>query len=145
MNTKNLAPGIAIVMVLMLATAAALLATPVLANPPEDKYVASLYDNGDRYGQAIYNTNLEDDVCYELEVEVEECMALASTEVDTTIEYNVYLEESLVCTIDVDEFGNGKVTCCVDDIGTANTVTVGDEDELTSGEWRLWQQGSGKK
>ena len=33
-KTKNLAPGIAIVMVLMLATAAALLATPVLADPP---------------------------------------------------------------------------------------------------------------
>jgi len=137
MKTKILAPGIAIVMVLMLTTAAALLATPVLADPPEPKHVASLNATDARYGQAIFNTNLEDGDCYELEVEVEECMDLAESTVD------VYLNEDVVCTIDVDEYGNGKVDCCVDDISTEDTITVG--EELTSGDWRLWVQGKGKK
>ena len=141
-KTKNLAPGIAIVMVLMLATAAAFLATPVLADPPEDKHVASLGLGDDdlvRCGQAIFNTNLEDDDCYELEVEVEECIALA----DSTV--TVYLDGTEVCTIDVDEFGNGKVDCCVDDISTDDIITVVGDVTLTSGDWRDWHQGKGKK
>ena len=131
-------------MVLMLTTAA-LLATPVLAGPNFAKHVASLEDDEvDRYGQAIFNTNLEDGDCYELEVEVEECMALAGG-VGIILYYNVSINEEVVCTIGVDEYGNGKVTCCVADISTGDTITVGDEEELTSGEWRPWAKIKGPK
>ena len=92
-----------------------------------------------RCGQAIFNTNLEDDNCYELEVEVEECMALAESTV------TVYLDGTEVGTIYVNEYGNGKETFCVETISTADAVTVVGAVTLTSGEWRLWNQGRGKK
>ena len=145
-KTKIWAPGIAIVMVLMLTTAAALLATPVLAGPNFAKHVASLNETGTdpvvRCGQAIFNTNFEDDPeynGYELEVEVEECMALANSTV------NVSLNTTVVGTIDVDLNGDGKATFYVDAISTGATVTVEGDVTLTGDTWRDWVKGRGKK
>jgi hypothetical protein len=138
MKLKYLAP------IMLMAIAAAFLATPVLAKPngprPKyDKYVASLMLGEDRYGQVIFNTNLEDGK-FELEVEVEECMELADSTVD------VYLGDELIGTIYIDMYGNGKATFYVTTDPTGMTITVVYEDiTLTSGDWRLWVKGKGPK
>lgn len=124
--------------------AAALLATPILAQPTElgpkyPKYVASLLLDGNRFGQVIFNTNPEDDLTYELEVEVEECMQLAGQTV------NVYLNCEPIGTIYIDEYGNGKATFYVQAISTGDTITVEGTVTLTSGEWRPWMKIKGPK
>lgn len=124
--------------------AATILVTPALVQaqgngPKYVKYVASLEYEGVRYGQVIFNTNPEDDGTYELEVEVEECSALA----DSTV--TVLLDSTEVGTIYVDEYGNGKATFYVDAISTGDTITVEGAVTLTSGSWRLWVKGKGPK
>jgi len=138
MRQKYLAP------IVLMFIAAAFLATPALAqgNGPKPwvtKYVASLEYAGTRYGQVIFNTNPEDDGTYELEVEVEECLALAGSTV------NVYLDSELIGTIYIDEYGNGKATFYVDAISIADTVSVEGAITLTSGDWRLWVKAPGPK
>lgn len=124
--------------------AAAILVTPALVQakgngPKYAKYVASLEYGGVRYGQAIFNTNPEDNGTYELEVEIEECSALA----DNTV--TVFLDATEIGTIYVDAYGNGKATFYVDAISTGNTVTVEGTVSLTSGSWRLWEKVKGPK
>jgi len=125
--------------------AATLLATPTLAQPkgqgPKyDKYVASLEDASlVRYGQVIFNTNPEDDGTYELEVEIEECLALAESTV------TVLLDSTAIGTIYVDAYGNGKATFYVSAISTSDTITVEGAITLTSGAWRLWVKAPGPK
>ena len=136
MKLTYLAPVVLVVL------AAAFLA-PALANPPEDaKWVANLTDDdGVRFGQVIINTNPEDDGTFELEVEVEECLALNESIVD------VYLNTVWIGNITIDEFGDGKATFYVGEIAPTDeyTVTVEGDDTLTSAEWREWVQGAGKK
>jgi len=117
--------------------------TPALAQPglgPKyPKYVAPLEDGlGVRYGQAIFNTNPEDDGKYELEVEIEECSALA----DSTV--NVYLDDTLIGTIVVDLYGNGKATFYVDAISEI-TSHIDVDTTLTGGVWHLWVKAPGPK
>jgi hypothetical protein len=143
MRTKSIMP---IILAVAIAT---LLVTPAFAARPEtlgkgpkyDKYVAPLQaEDGTRYGQVIFNTNPEDNGTYELEVEIEECTYLANSNV------TVFLNETEIGTIEVDEYGNGKATFYVGSISTGSTVTVvGDEITLTSGEWRLWVKVPGPK
>ena len=122
----------------------AILATSALAEakgngPKYDKHVASLEVEGVRYGQVIFNTNPEDSGTYEMEVEIEECLALA----DSTV--NVSLSAIGVGPIYVDAYGNGKATFYVDAISTGDTITVEDAVTLTSGDWRPWVKGAGPK
>jgi len=118
--------------VLAVMTTVALMATPALAKGPKyDKYEAPLSDGSDSYGKVIYNTNQEDDDTYELEVEVEECEALAESTVD------VYLDSVMIGSIYIDEYGNGKVTFYVDGINAGSLVEVG---ALTSGAFTLWSK-----
>lgn len=124
--------------------AAAILVTPALAQaegngPKYAKYAASLEYESVRYGQVIFNTNPEDNGTYELEVEIEECSALA----DNTV--TVLLDATGVGTIYVDAYGNGKATFYVDAISTGDTITVEGAVTLTSGSWRLWVKGKGPK
>jgi hypothetical protein len=127
--------------VMVLIMAASMFIVPVFAGPGNgpkyDKFVASLELGQIRYGQIIYNSNPEDDGFYELEVEVEECMDLASTTVD------IKIDAVIIGTIDVDEFGNGKATFYVEDPSLG--VTVDGLVDLVSGEWRDWVKQSGKK
>jgi len=93
-----------------------------------------------RYGQVIFNTNPEDDGTFELEVEIEECIALAESYV------TVSLDGSDIGTIYVGVDGNGKATFYVGSISTGDSVTVvGDDITLKSGEWRLWVKAPGPK
>jgi len=139
MKLKYLAP------IMLVFVTATLLATPTLAQPPGlgpkyPKYVASLEDASlARYGQVIFNTNPEDDGTYELEVEIEECLALA----DSTV--NVLLDSTPIGTIYVDAYGNGKATFYVNAISTGNTITVEGAITLTSGAWRPWVKAPGPK
>jgi hypothetical protein len=135
MKLTYLAPVVLVVL------AAAFLA-PALADPPADaKWVANLTADDVRVGQVIINTNPEDDGTLELEVEVEECLALNESIVD------VYLNGEWIGNITIDEFGDGKATFYVGEIEPTDeyTVTVEGDDTLTSAEWREWQQGRGKK
>ena len=86
----------------------------------------------------IFNVNPKDDGSYELEVEVEEAMDLASSTV------SVYMDGELVGEIEVDEFGNGKVTFYVED-PTDSVISVEGAVSLSSGSWRLWVKGPGPK
>jgi hypothetical protein len=139
MNTKSLK-------VLVLMTAFALFAAPVLAAPGNGpkfpKHVASLEVESTRFGQVIYNTNPEDDDLYELEVEVEE-----SSMTDETV--MVYLDGVHIGDIDLDENGNGKATFYVagplDVSATGAVITVEGSITLTSTLWRLWVKGPGPK
>ena len=106
--------------------------------PKYDKYVSSLGIEETRYGQVIFNTNPEDDGTYELEVEIEEAMDLASSTI------SVYMDGELVGEIEVDEFGNGKSTFYVGD-PTDSVISVEGAVSLTSGDWRLWIKGPGPK
>jgi hypothetical protein len=125
MKYLTLAPIVLVVL------AAACLA-PALAQPNFDKYEAPLDD----CGKVIFNTNWEDEFGgYELEVEVEECLDLAESTV------NVSLDGELIGTIEIDEFGNGKATFYVEDITTEYTITVEGAVTLTSGDWVLWMKG----
>ena len=121
---------------------ASMLVVPVYAKsgngPKYDKYVASLEIEETRYGQVIFNTNPEDDGLYELEVEVEEAMDLASSTVP------VYMNGGQIGELEIDEYGNGKATFYVED-PTDSVVTVEGGITLTSGDWRLWIKGSGPK
>ena len=116
--------------------------TPVLAGPgngpKHPKYVASLEYMEVRYGQAIFNSNPEDDGLFELEVEVEECLDLA----DSTV--TVKMDGLEIGTMEIDENGDGKLTYYVDD-PTSSTITVEGGITLTSGEWRDWVKGPGPK
>jgi len=135
MRQKYLAP---IVVILALVS----LATPTLAQgngPKYAKYVASLEYAGTRYGQVIFNTNPEDNGKYELEVEVEECSALADSTVD------VKLNGVSIGTMYIDANGNGKATFYVDAITTGDTVSVEGTITLTSGTWRDWAKIKGPK
>jgi hypothetical protein len=138
MKLKYLAP------IMLMAIAAAFLATPALAQPPGKgpkyaKHVASLELEGVRYGQVIFNTNPEDDGRFELEVEVEECLDLA----DSTVE--VFLSDVMIGTIYIDAYGNGKATFYVEAISIVDTIKVEGAITLTSGEWRLWVKVKGPK
>jgi len=119
--------------------------TPALAQPGKGpkypKHVASLLDgDGIRCGQVIFNTNPEDDGTYELEVEVEECLALADSTVD------VKLNGVKIGEIYMDSSGNGKATFYVDSIDSIDdVVTVEGAITLTSGVWRPWVKSPGKK
>jgi len=115
---------------------------PALAQPRHgpkyDKYVALLLDGSEvRCGQAIFNTNPEDDGSYELEVEIEECLAL----MDTTVK--VSLDGNPIGTIYVDVYGNGKQTFYVSAISIASTVSV--DTTLTGAVWHLWVKAPGPK
>ena len=119
------------------------LVAPVLANPPEDKFVADLKDSDDRVGQVIFNTHDEDNneaEMYELEVEVEESELEDGT-------YAVYLGATDIGDISIVD-GNGKTSIDLDssiNLGS-DIITVG-TDGLASdpSTERLWVQGKGKK
>jgi len=132
----------------------AMMVAPVLAGPP-DKYVASLELEGERYGQAIFNTSPEEFMelvdeelvtvlRYELEVEIEECMDLAAEEGEVNT-VPVYVNGIEVGSIDVDEFGNGKATFYVEEDPAGSEIIVEGEITLTSSDWREWVKGPGKK
>jgi hypothetical protein len=119
----------------------AVFAQPMGNGPKYDKYVASLeYDDVVvvRFGQVIFNTNLEDEG-YELEVEVEECLELANSTVE------VKLNSVLINTLDIDEDGNGKATFHVEAISTDDMISVEGIIVLDSGDWRLWYKIKGPK
>ena len=129
-------------LLLLVFATGALLATPILAGPglgPKyEKYVAPLEDESDiRLGQAIFNTNPEDDGTYELEVEVEECMALADSTVD------VVLDSATIGSLYIDEYGNGKDTFYVESISDTSLVEV--DTTLTGHTWHLWVKAPGPK
>jgi hypothetical protein len=132
---------LAIAPVVLVVLAAAFLATPAFAGPNYDKWVASLLNESDvRVGQVIFNTNWEDEFGgYELEVEVEECEALANSTV------NVSLDGVLIDTLFIELDGNGKDTFYVDAITNTSIVEVEGAVTLTSGDWRLWEKRSGPK
>ena len=133
---------LAIAPVVLVVLAAAFLA-PALAGPNYDKWVASLLNESDvRVGQVIFNTNLEDNGTYEFEVELEECLELANSTVNVTVD-GVQIEPFNTPYIDVD--GNGKYTFYVGNITNASIVTVDGAVTLTSGDWRLWEKRSGPK
>jgi hypothetical protein len=138
MKTRAVAGVVAIlVLVSMLSAIAPAMAQPG-RGPKYDKYVAPLLDEDEvRCGQAIFNTNPEDDGSYELEVEIEECLALADMTVD------VYLDGNPIGTLYVDTYGNGKETFYVSSISTSSTVGVG--TVLTSDVWLLWVKAPGPK
>jgi hypothetical protein len=142
MRTKSIMP---IILAVAIAT---LLVTPALAARPETpgkgpkyvKYVAPLLaDDENRYGQVIFNTNPEDNGTYELEVEIEECMELADSNVI------VRLDGTDIGTIYVGDDGNGKATFYVESISTGDTVTVVGDITLTSGAWGNWEKVPGPK
>jgi len=130
-----------LMLTVLLAGMALSLAAPVMADPPEPKWVATLDDGDGPVGQVILNTNDEDDTeaeSYELEVEVEESALADGT-------YDVKLDGNKIGEIII-AGGNGKVTIPLDsliDLGI-NEITV---DGITSdtGTERLWVQGKGKK
>ena len=121
--------------VLAVTVTVALMATPALAQGNGPKYPKWEAPLGDECGKVIYNTNPEDDLTYELEVEVEECMDLADEIVD------VYLDSVMIGTIEIDEFGNGKATFYVEDIDTDSVVEVMDTITLTSSTFVTWVKG----
>jgi hypothetical protein len=129
---------------LMVGMALSLIA-PVMANPPENKWVAHLKDgDGFRVGQVILNTNDEDDTeaeMYELEVEVEES-ELANGFYDIMV-------GGVDTGVDIEIIdGSGKADVYLTsliDLGTsAGQVSVGELDtDITTK--TLWVQGAGKK
>ena len=122
--------------VLAVTVTVALMATPALAQGNGPKYPKWEAPLGDECGKVIYNTHPEDDETYELEVEVEECMALAESTV------YVYLDEdpTSIGTIDIDVNGNGKATFYVEYIDNDSVVEVLDTITLTSGAFTLWSK-----
>ena len=127
MKYLTLAPVVLVVL------AAAFLA-PALAEegPFYDKWEAPLDD----CGKVIFNTNWEDEFDgYELEVEVEECEALANSTV------NVFLDDVLIDTLFIELDGNGKDTFYVESItNTSNVTVVGEDVTLTGDDWVLWSK-----
>jgi hypothetical protein len=122
-------------------TVAALIITPVFADPKFTKMMAPL----DECGKVIYNTNPED---HELEVEVEECveLALLVPELEEYITAGVHLNGEYIGDVMVDAEGNGKVTMILEDPGltidfeiepwcTDVIEVVYDTVVLTSGVW----------
>jgi hypothetical protein len=124
MKLTYLAPVVLVVL------AAAFLAPALAKGPYYDKYEAPLDD----CGKVIFNTNPEEDGTLELEVEVEECEALANSTVD------VYLDSALIDTLFIELDGNGKDTFYVGYIDNTSTVKVVGAVTLTSGVWELWEK-----
>jgi hypothetical protein len=128
MKLTYLAPVVLVVLV------AAFLAPALAEGPFYPKYEAPLDES---FGKVIFNTNLEDDPLmdgYELEVEVEECAALANSTVNVSLDYAGIGE----LFIDLD--GNGKETFYVATITNTSIVEVEGAVTLTSGDWVLWEK-----
>ena len=136
----------AIMLTALLVGMALSLAAPVMANgngPKYTKYVSPLKDGDSvRLGQVIYNTNPEDNGKYELEVEIEECMALASSWVTVKLDGTV-----LTPQIWVDADGNGKETFEVDAFAPGSDVIDVGDGELTTdtGDYHTWAKIKGQK
>jgi hypothetical protein len=127
MKLTYLAPVVLVVLV------AAFLAPALAEGPFYVKYEAPLDD----CGKVIFNTNLEDDPLmagYELEVEVEECAALANSTVNVSLDYTE------IGTLFIELDGNGKETFYVAAITNTSTVEVEGAVTLTSGDWVLWEK-----